>query len=145
MFNIQKFIFDDEYRTKEAYPYIQTVLRKNWNAIWKEMQESKELMLNLYKLSKGQNLTEAEVEASLAQLKDIGKMIPALGIFLLPGGVFILAILGKLLPWDLVPSAFKENLESETNKNDSIKQLSNTENGSAIQDTKEAVNDKKNI
>ena len=111
MINIQKFIFDDEYRTKEAYPYIQSILRKNWNALWKEMQESKDLMLNLYKLSKGQNLTESEIEASLAQLKDIAKMIPAIGIFLLPGGIFILAILGKLLPWDLVPSAFKEELE----------------------------------
>ena len=118
MFNIQKFIFDDEYRTKEAYPYIQSVLRKNWNAIWQEMRESKDLMLNLYKLSKGQNLSDAEVEASIAQLKDIAKMIPAIGIFLLPGGVFILAILGKLLPWDLVPSAFKEELENEAQKKD---------------------------
>ncbi|HPG30066.1 MAG TPA: LETM1 domain-containing protein [bacterium] len=111
MINIQKFIFDEEYRTKEAYPYIQSILRKNWNALWKEMQESKDLTLNLYKLSKGQSLTESEIEASLAQLKDIAKIIPAIGIFLLPGGIFILAILGKLLPWDLVPSAFKEELE----------------------------------
>ena len=48
-----------------------------------------------------------------AARKDIAKIVPALGIFMLPGGSIFLPVLAKILPWDLMPTAFqKEALET---------------------------------
>ncbi|WNZ63602.1 hypothetical protein QEG98_07750 [Myxococcus sp. MxC21-1] len=43
-----------------------------------------------------------------AQLVDVAKAIPALAIFAAPGGILLLAALGKVLPFSLLPSAFQE-------------------------------------
>ena len=43
------------------------------------------------------------------QLLDICKAIPALAVFLLPGGALLLPLLIKLIP-DILPSAFKEDV-----------------------------------
>ena len=42
------------------------------------------------------------------QLLDICKSIPALAVFMLPGGALLLPLLIKLIP-DILPSAFKED------------------------------------
>ena len=43
-----------------------------------------------------------------AQLIDLAKTIPALAIFAAPGGMLLLPILLKLLPFNLLPSSFAD-------------------------------------
>ena len=46
------------------------------------------------------------------QLMDIAKSIPALAIFALPGGGILLPVLIKVLPFNILPSAFAEETPS---------------------------------
>ena len=91
------------------------VLSRNKDKLTVELRESKELVI-LIKKSASEDLTKEEREAVRTQLKDIGKSIPALTIFMLPGGTILLPLLLKLIP-DMIPSAFKEN-EIEENDED---------------------------
>ena len=59
-----------------------------------------------------------EKEAVKTQFKDLAKSIPALTIFMLPGGAILLPIILKLIP-DLIPTAFKEN-EIDDQQEDSL-------------------------
>ena len=43
-----------------------------------------------------------------AQLIDVAKVLPALAILAAPGGLLLLAALGKVLPFNLLPSAFQD-------------------------------------
>ena len=72
-----------------------------------ELKESKEL-ISLVKKSTSHELTKEEKEQVKTQFKDILKSVPAVAIFMIPGGAFLLPIVLKILP-DLIPSAFKEN------------------------------------
>jgi hypothetical protein len=54
-------------------------------------------------------LTEGEKRKVKAQLLDVAKTIPALAIFALPAGAIVLAVLIKVLPFNILPSAFDEN------------------------------------
>ncbi len=83
------------------------VLARNKDRIAEELKESKELVALINK-SRKENLTAAEKEAVKRQFKDIAKSVPALAIFMIPGGAFLLPIVLKVIP-DLVPSAFREN------------------------------------
>ena len=49
-----------------------------------------------------------EKEKIKIQLLDICKSIPALAVFLLPGGALLLPLLIKLIP-DILPSAFRDD------------------------------------
>jgi hypothetical protein len=83
------------------------VLVRNKDKIAVEIKESRELIALVTK-STHTDLTKEEKEAIREQLKDIAKSVPALTIFMLPGGTVLMPLLLKMLP-DLVPSAFKEN------------------------------------
>jgi len=83
------------------------VILRNKDKLSSELKESKELV-GLIKKSATQELTKQEKEMVKTQFMDIVKSMPALAIFMLPGGAFLLPLILKLLP-DLVPSAFKEN------------------------------------
>jgi hypothetical protein len=72
-----------------------------------ELKQSKELV-GLIRKSTKEDLTKEEKEKVKTQFMDIVKTMPALAIFLLPGGALLLPIVLKIIP-DLVPSAFKEN------------------------------------
>jgi len=61
----------------------------------------------LIKKSMHANLSEEEKLKIRVQLLDICKAIPALAVFMLPGGALLLPLLIKLIP-DILPSAFKE-------------------------------------
>src|SRR5206468_1015598 len=56
--------------------------------------------------SVGTSLTAAEKAKVREQLIDLAKTIPALAIFAAPGGMLLLPILIKLLPFNLLPSSF---------------------------------------
>jgi len=90
---------------------VEVLIRRNKNRLFKEISESKELMVLLAKSTR-KDLDEKEKKKVKKQLLDICKTIPSLTIFLLPGGSLLLPILIKFIP-KLLPSAFNENLEDE--------------------------------
>ncbi len=69
-----------------------------------EINQSKELM-QLISKSTTQDLSDDEWKQVKDQMLDIFKSIPALAIFLLPGGMLLLPLVIKLIP-QLMPSSF---------------------------------------
>jgi hypothetical protein len=90
---------------------VEVLISRNKNRLFKEISESKELMVLLAKSTR-RDLDEKEKKKVKKQLLDICKTIPSLTIFLLPGGSLLLPILIKFIP-KLLPSSFNENLEEE--------------------------------
>lgn len=113
LINTTKFLTDAKYRGEVGYPWLRSLLRDNWKKVRQELSESNEMLMILWKYSKGHNLADEEKKAAKEQLGDIIKTVPALGIFLLPGGMILLPLLAKALPWDLMPSSFKEKVKEE--------------------------------
>jgi hypothetical protein len=60
----------------------------------------------LAKAAAGQALDASERRKVKEQLIDLAKAVPALAIFAAPGGLVLLPLLAKLLPFDVLPSAF---------------------------------------
>ena len=81
------------------------LLEKNKNSLIQELKESKELVF-LIKESTTRTLTEEEKAKVKEQLLDICKSIPALTVFMLPGGALLLPLLIKMIP-NLLPIAFR--------------------------------------
>lgn len=88
------------------------VISRNSDKLKVELRESKELV-GLIRKSSVRELTPEEKEIVKSQFKDLAKSIPALTVFMLPGGAILMPLLLKLIP-DMIPSAFRENkIESE--------------------------------
>lgn len=83
------------------------ILGRNKDKFVEELRESKEL-ISLVNKSLQQELTAEEKEKVKSQFKDLAKTLPALAIFMLPGGMLLLPLILKIVP-DLIPSAFKIN------------------------------------
>ncbi|RLD47866.1 MAG: hypothetical protein DRI94_13360 [Bacteroidetes bacterium] len=95
------------YITKSLANRVSKLIKKNKNMIISEIRESGELLVLIQKSLKTE-LTIEEKQKINKQIKDIIKSIPALAIFMIPGGTIILPIILKILPNDLVyPSSFK--------------------------------------
>jgi len=92
------------------------ILSRNKDKLALELRESKELM-QLIKKSTTTDLSDEEKEKVKAQFLDLGKTIPALSLFMLPGGAVILPIVLKIIP-TLIPSAFRENYVDEKKKSE---------------------------
>ncbi|MGV3623344.1 MAG: hypothetical protein ACO1OB_21170 [Archangium sp.] len=86
-------------------------MKKNYRALLKEVRETGELSRLLARAARGQKLNAAEKKAMREQLIDVAKAVPALAIFAAPGGVLLLIALAKVLPFDLLPSAFRDEPE----------------------------------
>jgi hypothetical protein len=86
---------------------IKILLHKNKLRLYQELSQSKEAM-HLIRKSTHQKLSLEEKMKIRIQLLDICKSIPALAVFLLPGGALLLPLLIKLIP-DILPSAFKQD------------------------------------
>ncbi|MFT3713996.1 MAG: LETM1 domain-containing protein [Archangium sp.] len=86
-----------------------TTMRKNYRALLKEVKETGELSRLLARAARGQKLTSDEKKLMREQLIDVAKAVPALAIFAAPGGLLLLLALAKVLPFDLRPSAFRED------------------------------------
>jgi len=93
---------------EELMDSMQSALEKNWRRLMQELKETGELSVLLARAAKGEQLTRDEKKAMREQLIDVAKAIPALAIFAAPGGVLLLIALAKLLPFDLLPSAFRD-------------------------------------
>ncbi|MFD1551390.1 hypothetical protein DNU06_13690 [Putridiphycobacter roseus] len=87
------------------------ILSRNKVKLANELKESKELVYLITK-STHKELSKEEKEKVKHQLADLGKSIPALTLFMLPGGAIILPLVLKIIP-NLVPSAFRENQVDE--------------------------------
>ena len=85
---------------------IRKLLQKNKKRLDQELRQSKEAV-RLIKKATYSSLNAEEKEKIKIQLLDICKAIPALAVFLLPGGALLLPLLIKLIP-DILPSAFQD-------------------------------------
>jgi hypothetical protein len=85
---------------------VSTAVTDNLDAIVTEVRETGELGALLAKAASGTTLTADERRKVRTQLVDLAKAVPALAIFAAPGGMLLLPLLAKLLPFDILPSAW---------------------------------------
>lgn len=81
----------------------------NLGAIMTELRETGELGQLLAKATAGKKLTPDERKKVRGQLLDLAKAVPALAIFAAPGGMLLLPLLAKFLPFNMLPSAWEKN------------------------------------
>ncbi len=108
---------------KHVIKKVTNLVKSNKDKILKELNETKNMGSLMMKWKKGEKLSDEEKSAFQTQLFDILKTIPALGIFLLPGGTILLPVLSKILPFNILPSSFAKEQkgtekEKETQNND---------------------------
>ncbi len=106
--NTSRFLTSSQYRADIGYPWLRETVVRNKNAVWNEISESDEMLHLMWRFARGEGLTEDEQRQVVEQLQDLARVVPALGIFALPGGVMLLPMLARALPWDLLPSSFRE-------------------------------------
>ncbi len=87
---------------------VAAVVNENLDAIASEIRETGELGTLLAKAAAGQPLDAVERRKVKEQLIDLAKTVPALAIFAAPGGMVLLPLLAKLLPFDVLPSSFSQ-------------------------------------
>ena len=97
--------------TPEGLPHalttrLEAAVLDNLDRLLQEINETRELAELLAKASVGGSLSADEKVKVRGQLIDLAKTIPALAIFAAPGGMLLLPILIKLLPFNLLPSSF---------------------------------------
>lgn len=85
---------------------LEAAVLDNLDRLMQEIRETRELAELLAKATAGNDLTAPERAKVREQLIDLAKTIPALAIFAAPGGMLLLPILLKLLPFNLLPSSF---------------------------------------
>ncbi len=88
---------------------ISSSVQKNYRRLLKEIRKTGELSVLLSRAARGQTLSGDEKRRMRAQLIDVAKAVPALAIFAAPGGLLLLVALAKVLPFDLLPSAFRDD------------------------------------
>jgi len=98
---------------EELVDSMQRALEKNFKRLLKEVKQTGELSVLLARAARGEKLTREERAAMRSQLIDVAKVIPALAIFAAPGGVLLLIALAKVLPFNLLPSAFQDDDDGE--------------------------------
>ncbi len=81
----------------------------NVDAMVLEIRQTGELGTLLGKAAAGKTLTADEKRKVKSQLIDLAKAVPALAIFAAPGGMLLLPLLAKLLPFNLLPSAWDKD------------------------------------
>ncbi len=87
---------------------LQETVSDNLDRILQEIRKTGELAELLAKATSGSTLSELERKKVRDQLIDLAKTIPALAIFAAPGGMLLLPVLLKLLPFNLLPSSFND-------------------------------------
>ena len=85
---------------------LEAAVLDNIDRLLQEIRETGELAELLAKATAGNDLTATEKAKVREQLIDLAKTIPALAIFAAPGGMLLLPIILKLLPFNLLPSSF---------------------------------------
>jgi hypothetical protein len=110
-----RFLASRQYRNEIGYPWLKDVVARNKKALWQEISESDEMLRLLWRFARGESLNDEQQKHVREQLLDLARVVPALGIFALPGGAVLLPVLARMLPWDLLPSSFraKEGISEE--------------------------------
>jgi len=85
---------------------VSTAVTQNFGAIVTEIRQTGELGALLAKAAAGTRLSADEKRKVRTQLLDLAKAVPALAIFAAPGGLLLLPLLAKLLPFNVLPSAW---------------------------------------
>jgi hypothetical protein len=93
---------------EEMIQSIQRTLEKNFQSLVQQVRGTGELSVLLTRAVRGQSLSAEERRKVREQLIDVAKAIPALAIFAAPGGILLLIALAKVLPFNLLPSAFQQ-------------------------------------
>lgn len=88
-----------------------TSVQKNYRRLLKEIRKTGALSVLLTRAARGQKLSGDEKRQMRAQLIDVAKAVPALAIFAAPGGLLLLVALAKVLPFDLLPSGFRDEAD----------------------------------
>lgn len=88
---------------------VSAAVTHNLSAVVTELRQTGELGQLLAKATAGKKLTPEEKRKVRAQLVDLAKAVPALAIFAAPGGLLLLPLLAKLLPFNMLPSAWEKN------------------------------------
>ena len=84
-----------------------------------EVQETKRFARYLLKRWRHEATTPEEQEEAREQLRDLIRLPPLLLLFALPGGAFIILGLERMLPFSLLPSAFRDAREAYHRPNES--------------------------
>lgn len=85
---------------------VSSAVTGNLGALATEIRETGELGALLARAAAGTPLSAEEKRKVRAQLVDLAKAVPALAIFAAPGGMLLLPLLAKLLPFNFLPSAW---------------------------------------
>lgn len=85
---------------------VTSVVTGNLEALVSELRETGELGQLLAQAAAGRSLSPEEKRKVKAQLVDLAKAVPALAIFAAPGGMLLLPLLAKLLPFNMLPSSW---------------------------------------
>ena len=88
---------------------IETIVKKNAVAIANEVRETGDLMQLLVK-STTEELSRDEQTRMKEQLQDLCRAVPCLALFAAPGGSLLIPVLQRLLPINLLPSSFNEDV-----------------------------------
>jgi len=95
-----------EAATDAVVERVSSAVTDNLGAIVTEIRQTGELGQLVARAASGAKLTAAERRKVRVQLIDLAKAVPALAIFAAPGGMLLLPLLAKLLPFNLLPSAW---------------------------------------
>jgi hypothetical protein len=90
----------------EVVERISEAASTNYDALTMAVRETGELGHLLARAAGGATLTAEEKRQVKEQLIDLAKAVPALAIFAAPGGMLLLPLLAKLLPFSLLPGAW---------------------------------------
>jgi hypothetical protein len=105
--NTSRFLASRQYRCDVGYPWLKDTVVRNKRALWQEVSESDEMLRLIWRFARGEGLSDEQQRRVREQLLDLARVVPALGIFALPGGAVLLPVLARMLPWDLLPSSFR--------------------------------------
>lgn len=87
---------------------LEDLVRDNAARIWGEVRETSELGQLLLKAG-AEPLTAEEREKVRVQMLDLCKAVPALALFVVPGGSVLLPLLAKHLPFNILPSNYLDD------------------------------------
>jgi LETM1-like protein len=94
---------------EEWVDQMSATMKKNYRALLKEIRETGELSKLLARAARGQKLSQEQKAQMREQLINVAKAVPALAIFAAPGGLLLLLALAKVLPFDVLPSSFRDD------------------------------------
>jgi hypothetical protein len=100
-----------EATSDEVVERIGDAVATNYDALTEALRDTGELGQLLGRAAAGGTLTAEEKRKVKEQLLDLAKAVPALAIFAAPGGMLLLPLLAKLLPFSLLPGAWERARE----------------------------------